>query len=1173
MKKIIVFLLVVGLFFFSACTKEVTYELTLNEDNVTLYVGDVYEVDYTATANGKEADLDVTLITSSTKVTIEGSSITPLSVGTANITVVLDEDQTLLKALTVTIVNPLVITESLDEIFVGENITLSVDDLRSADRLGTLTWSTDAPGVATVENGIVTGVGSGTATITVESEEGLTARKDITVMYRTITGISINPLEETLYIFGSTTLEATVTPSNADGRITWSSSDTDIASIDENGNITAHSVGTVTITATSVANSTIQATYEFDIEIDPIAIMASLNNPNPINQLVTTYGNTELQQTVYGSVSDYFFSTLNLIDQTANTPITLLGGTGLTNTYAGLTATPAMLLEAEPKKFTRSGILHPETTYITYHDTGNNSAGANAMMHQNYLVGSYNLSDRARSWHYTVDDDSVVHHIPDNEVTWQGDSYTSYAYSIGIETAVDFGSDLYATWHRTAKLMAQLMITYDIPFENIVQHYDWNGKNCPQTLRRNNLYPKAMEMVQAEFMVATYLSEYTMTMTSLNPEYVDNRGRVVALPETATRIGYLVRIQKGEYDESIILYSNLPGQDSTTTPVLPGTGTDLEAAEIFDQGVANLPYTVTATDDGDIKAMRIAYNCLSEVQRSLVTTLDYLEAKELALHGLDAVATPLVIHEIYSSDNDTLSHGFVEIYNTTNQDISLNGYALQINNGASTSVFTFAATASIGPKKTYLVQFEATANSNGTYLPLPDDVSTIHLSKNGFVALTNSLEPLASATGANVIDFVGMGTGALFEGVATSSANQDNRSITRWGSIDTNQNATDFKSTLPTPQNSNGHLIDTDMSDNEKAARSVDLLILALPHELTTDDQSKVATTRTSYNDLSSEVKGLVTLLPLLEAKETEIEGLLDPNLQVINQAIATMSRHITDDYVLPTAGGIVWSYKAGQDTSYFDIATGTYLRLSYGYKPITLVATVNTTSKEILINFGVLEAGQKSIFYTGASLPAAGQNTGDGKGTAAEQAAKVGFAGIALVVDGKVYYVAEKSYIPLSDALSGSTLMMEDLRPYGSSSDSSAAYNQSLVRGVPTGYAGAGTLYENTSNVDLSFDPSFTYGRNNSGAYGYAKVVFSPNGDGTYTIKTAWENSGTNTSTSGLTKTLKPGELLWCPHTYDTNATMGTWCTQPGTSTLGTPALIVDHQITLVFFKTSFTN
>jgi hypothetical protein len=187
--------------------------------------------------------------------------------------------------------------------------------------------------------------------------------------------------------------------------------------------------------------------------------------------------------------------------------------------------------------------------------------------------------------------------------------------------------------------------------------------------------------------------------------------------------------------------------------------------------------------------------------------LSFLEAKELALHTLNAVATPLVISQIILVVILNF-HGYVELYNATNQDVSLNGYALHINNGATTQLFTFASTATIKAHGNYLVQFQETTNVAGTYLPLPDDVSSIALPKNGYVALTNTTAPIASATAASVVDFVGMGTGSLFEGLATTSANQTELALIRWGAIDTNQNATDFKSGSPNPHNAAGEIID-----------------------------------------------------------------------------------------------------------------------------------------------------------------------------------------------------------------------------------------------------------------------------------------------------------------------------------------------------------------------------
>jgi len=65
-----------------------------------------------------------------------------------------------------------------------------------------------------------------------------------------VTGISLNETTLTLVIGESETLAATVTPDNAsDKTVTWESSDSTVATVDDNGKVTAVAEGTVTITA------------------------------------------------------------------------------------------------------------------------------------------------------------------------------------------------------------------------------------------------------------------------------------------------------------------------------------------------------------------------------------------------------------------------------------------------------------------------------------------------------------------------------------------------------------------------------------------------------------------------------------------------------------------------------------------------------------------------------------------------------------------------------------------------------------------------------------------------------------------------------------------------------------------------------------------------------------
>ena len=114
-----------------------------------------------------------------------------------------------------------------------------------------VTWSSDNADVATVDNGTVTAVGAGEATITVTTEDGSkTATCTVTVTVP-VTGVKLN--KETLELFtdGSETLTATVQPSDATNQnVTWSSDKPEVATVD-NGKVTAVGAGEATITATA----------------------------------------------------------------------------------------------------------------------------------------------------------------------------------------------------------------------------------------------------------------------------------------------------------------------------------------------------------------------------------------------------------------------------------------------------------------------------------------------------------------------------------------------------------------------------------------------------------------------------------------------------------------------------------------------------------------------------------------------------------------------------------------------------------------------------------------------------------------------------------------------------------------------------------------------------------
>ena len=118
-------------------------------------------------------------------------------------------------------------------------------------------WVSSNTGVATVDgNGVVKAVGSGSATITVKTVDGgHIATCTITVPNETVpvTNVTLNGTAGTMDIGSTKQLVATVRPSNATNKsVTWSSSNSNVATVDSTGLVTAKAEGTTTITAKTV---------------------------------------------------------------------------------------------------------------------------------------------------------------------------------------------------------------------------------------------------------------------------------------------------------------------------------------------------------------------------------------------------------------------------------------------------------------------------------------------------------------------------------------------------------------------------------------------------------------------------------------------------------------------------------------------------------------------------------------------------------------------------------------------------------------------------------------------------------------------------------------------------------------------------------------------------------
>ena len=137
----------------------------------------------------------------------------------------------------------------------GASIKLDATILPDDTTDKSVIWSSSDNTVATVDdNGLVTALIPGAATITATSANELKASCKVTVKAKPIVeqSITLNHKEATVEEGSSIKLEATILPyDTTDKSVTWSSSDNTIATVDQNGSVTAIAVGTATITATS----------------------------------------------------------------------------------------------------------------------------------------------------------------------------------------------------------------------------------------------------------------------------------------------------------------------------------------------------------------------------------------------------------------------------------------------------------------------------------------------------------------------------------------------------------------------------------------------------------------------------------------------------------------------------------------------------------------------------------------------------------------------------------------------------------------------------------------------------------------------------------------------------------------------------------------------------------
>jgi Lamin Tail Domain len=173
----------------------------------------------------------------------------------------------------------------------------------------------------------------------------------------------------------------------------------------------------------------------------------------------------------------------------------------------------------------------------------------------------------------------------------------------------------------------------------------------------------------------------------------------------------------------------------------------------------------------------------------------------------------LVVGEVYAAGGNsgaTYANDYVELFNRGASAVAVDGWTLQYASASSTSWQSTALSGTIPAGGRYLVQL-ASGGTNGAALPAADATGTSNLAvTGGKVALVNDATALSCGASAGscsavsgVEDLVGYGGATDYEGSGAAPAGSATNAVTRTDfCTDTDDNAADFGTAAPTPQNS-----------------------------------------------------------------------------------------------------------------------------------------------------------------------------------------------------------------------------------------------------------------------------------------------------------------------------------------------------------------------------------
>lgn len=253
--------------------------ISFDKTSITAHVGETVQL--IATVLPENATNKVLEWKSSDEsvVTVVDGLLSMKKLGTATITATTTDGTNISASCSVTVepikAQSITIDPASLELVLGETATVNYTITPDNTTTKEVVWSSSNTDVVTVENGVITAVGVGTADVTVETTDGsnLSAICKVTCLPILVSQITLDKSELTLDVNATAQLTATISPENATNKqLQWESSDETVATVNSTGLVTAINGGTANVMVLSTDGSNVSASCAVVvISVDGIA--------------------------------------------------------------------------------------------------------------------------------------------------------------------------------------------------------------------------------------------------------------------------------------------------------------------------------------------------------------------------------------------------------------------------------------------------------------------------------------------------------------------------------------------------------------------------------------------------------------------------------------------------------------------------------------------------------------------------------------------------------------------------------------------------------------------------------------------------------------------------------------------------------------------------------------